>query len=226
MSVIDNGGEHEYSETGSARELVKGKGRYDLISPVALMRIFNYIPPERPDGVIDRHPLDNVMKHLLEYRIGDPAIDHLAAAVYYINQYIVAMCQRVVDTEPTMYFDNRLSPLVMKRLAERYELGAAKYEDRNWEKGFSSSRCLDSALRHLNKFLLSYTDEDHIIASMWNIMAIMHYESCGLVQFLDIPRYQIANKRNLTKKDLEKLEEFVTAQRAIMDNTGPEDEGW
>ena len=64
----------------------------------------------------------------------------------------------------------------LRRLAEHYENGAKKYGDRNWEKGQPLARMLDSAMRHLFKALEGQTDEDHWVASIWNLMAIVEYQ--------------------------------------------------
>jgi hypothetical protein len=69
-----------------------------------------------------------------------------------------------------------ISPYATLRLALRYEEGAKKYNDRQWEKGYPASRCFDSAKRHLDKWLMGMTDEDHLAAAVWNIYAIMHFE--------------------------------------------------
>lgn len=83
-----------------------------------------------------------------------------------------------------------ISPFALSRLAKWYELGAQKYSDRNWEKGgIPFSRYLDSALRHLNKFAMGMTDEDHLSAAAWNIFAIMHFQELNETEFDDMPRY-------------------------------------
>ena len=69
-----------------------------------------------------------------------------------------------------------LSPVMMIRLAQHYENGADKYEIRNWEKGLPMSRCFDSCIRHLYRWLEGDNSEDHLAAAIWNIAAIMHYE--------------------------------------------------
>lgn len=60
---------------------------------------------------------------------------------------------------------------VIDALAKHYEKGAVKYGDRNWEKGQPLSVYLDSALRHTYKWACGHTDEDHLIAAVWNLMA-------------------------------------------------------
>lgn len=66
-----------------------------------------------------------------------------------------------------------IPPYAMHRLARHYENGAAKYGDRNWEKGQPLARYLDSATRHLNRALMGLQDEDHFMAAVWNIMSIV-----------------------------------------------------
>lgn len=57
--------------------------------------------------------------------------------------------------------------------ARYLELGAKKYGDRNWEKGQPLSRYLDSACRHLGKYMMGMRDEPHLLACRWNIAAYL-----------------------------------------------------
>lgn len=82
-----------------------------------------------------------------------------------------------------------LSPYTRQRDAILMEKGAAKYDARNWEKGMPFSRFLDSALRHLNKYQLGLTDEDHLAAARWNIGCIMHLEATR-PELNDLPKYE------------------------------------
>ena len=67
-----------------------------------------------------------------------------------------------------------ISAVFLKRLARHYELGAEKYGDRNWEKGQPVSRYLDSAMRHVVRYLDGERGEDHLTASAWNLAAAIH----------------------------------------------------
>ena len=74
------------------------------------------------------------------------------------------------------------------------ENGAKKYGDRNWEKGQPQSRFLDSAIRHLMKYLEGHRDEDHLAAARWNIGGMIHVEEMigrGLLpgELADLPNY-------------------------------------
>lgn len=66
------------------------------------------------------------------------------------------------------------------------ENGATKYGDRNWEKGQPLSRYIDSAMRHINKFMMGHRDEDHLAAARWNIGALMHTEM--MIRMGKLPR--------------------------------------
>lgn len=69
-----------------------------------------------------------------------------------------------------------ITPVALERLARHYESGAVKYGDSNWTKGIPIMRLLDSAKRHLNKYLRGHRDEDHLIACAWNCFAAAHTE--------------------------------------------------
>ena len=64
----------------------------------------------------------------------------------------------------------------MSRLAKHFENGAKKYGDSNWRKGIPLNRYLDSAFRHLYKFMDGHRDEDHAIAAAWNILCLIETE--------------------------------------------------
>lgn len=62
------------------------------------------------------------------------------------------------------------------RLSKRFEDGNKDHPERNWEKGIPMHSFMDSALRHLFKYLDGQTDEDHLCAAAWNIMCAMWTE--------------------------------------------------
>lgn len=57
----------------------------------------------------------------------------------------------------------------IEELAKHCERGAIKYGERNREKGIPISSLIDSALRHLSKYMQGAQDEPHLVAAMWNI---------------------------------------------------------
>ena len=69
-----------------------------------------------------------------------------------------------------------LPPYAILRLAQHFENGARKYEDRNWEKGIKLSRFLDSMIRHSFAYLDGSREEDHLAAVAWNALAFIQTE--------------------------------------------------
>ena len=92
-----------------------------------------------------------------------------------------------------------ISPIALKALAIHMERGAKKYDNRNWEKGMPLSRHLNSALRHLQKYLEGSRSEDHLSASIYNSMAITHVlemtaRSALPAELNDLPNYMEVKK--------------------------------
>lgn len=63
------------------------------------------------------------------------------------------------------------------RLSRHYEHGAKKYGKFNWQKGIPVSSFIDSALRHIMKYLDGWDDEDHLAAAAFNILGAMEMEA-------------------------------------------------
>lgn len=100
--------------------------------------------------------------------------------------------QRDVVTGKGRY--DLISPIMIDRLAKLLQRGAEKYNDRNWEKGMPLSVYMDSGMRHLYKYLEGQRDEDHLIAAIWNLQALLHIEEMvrrGKLpkDLLDLPNY-------------------------------------
>jgi hypothetical protein len=70
-----------------------------------------------------------------------------------------------------------ICPTAMKRLAARYALGSAKYDDYNWCKGIPIHIRLNHLEKHLQEYKLhGNVSDDNMAAIAWNAFAIMHYE--------------------------------------------------
>lgn len=69
-----------------------------------------------------------------------------------------------------------ISPIGLRRVAETYGEGAAKYGDKNWEMGFPISDILRHALQHIYNYLGGDRNEDHLAHAAWNLLAAMHSE--------------------------------------------------
>ena len=64
----------------------------------------------------------------------------------------------------------------LQRLGVVYKGGAQKYGENNWKKGMPIERFLDSAARHLYKYLAGWRDEDHLAMAMWNLAGAIFME--------------------------------------------------
>jgi hypothetical protein len=80
----------------------------------------------------------------------------------------------VRDTSVNKPRPDLISPFFMERMGEHLRKGAIKYAEWNWAKGIPSSRCYESAMRHLMQFAQGKVDEDHLAAAAFNIMVIIH----------------------------------------------------
>lgn len=78
------------------------------------------------------------------------------------------------------------------RLSRHYEGGAKKYGRWNYTKGIPVSSFLDSALRHIFKYLDGWDDEDHLSAAAFNILGAMEMEG-NHKELLDLPNREGKN---------------------------------
>lgn len=69
-----------------------------------------------------------------------------------------------------------ISPIGLRRLAETYAEGAAKYHEKNWELGLPIGDILNHAIRHIFFYLSGDRTEDHLSHASWNLFAAMHSE--------------------------------------------------
>ena len=100
--VQDSGTRREWT-TGSVRDTRSGKGRYDLISPIALKRLARHYE----NGAVkygDRNwekgqPLssymDSLLRHAYSFMAGDRSEDHIAAVAW--NAFAVMHTQVLIN---------------------------------------------------------------------------------------------------------------------------------
>ncbi len=98
-----------------------------------------------------------------------------------------------------------MSPFVAEADAKLFEWGSKNRGERNWEKGCPFSRCVQSMYRHLIKFTMRESDEDHddnLAAIRFWAGAMIHYQEMirrGILpaSLDDMPHY---GKVDLTDK--------------------------
>lgn len=61
-------------------------------------------------------------------------------------------------------------------VSKHCEEGALKYGERNCEKGIPVHSLIDSAFRHLAKYMMGMDDEPHLRAACWNCLFALYME--------------------------------------------------
>lgn len=167
---LKDSGERQTFETGAIREPNLGRGRYDLISPIALRKLAIYWAGVGEYSHVNH--LNMAMMALQNFLEGERRIDCLSACAYH------CFCMEGVvgpDMPSDVAIRYDIIPVeALKALAIHYERGIGKYSERNWEKGLPLSRHLNSAIRHLQNFLDGDQVEDHLSACVWNAFCIQH----------------------------------------------------
>lgn len=87
--IKDNGSRHEF-KTGAVRDIQEGKGRCDLLPPLAIIRLSKHFEEgakkygERnwEKGIPINSFIDSAMRHTLKYMAGQDDEDHLVAAAW------------------------------------------------------------------------------------------------------------------------------------------------
>lgn len=72
------------------------------------------------------------------------------------------------------------------RISKHMEDALTHYPERNWEKGLPMHSMLDSAMRHLAKYMDGQADEDHLCAAATNLLMAMWTEE-KIPEMQDIP---------------------------------------
>lgn len=72
------------------------------------------------------------------------------------------------------------------RVSKHMENSLSNYPERNWEKGLPMHTMVDSAFRHLAKYMDGHTDEDHLCAAAVNLLMAMWIEE-KMPEMQDIP---------------------------------------
>ena len=83
------------------------------------------------------------------------------------------------------------------------------YPERNWEKGIPMHSMVDSALRHIAKYVDGWTDEDHLAAATTNLLMALWTED-KRPDMQDIP----------TRPEFEEMHESVAEDKYIESPNG------
>ena len=128
-----------------------------------------------------------------------------------------------------------IPPEPFEALAILYTNGAAKYGDRNWEKGMSMVRLFGAMMRHAWKWLRGETwDTDpqtgavthHMIQVAWNAFAIYTLSVRDMSQFDDRPLSKGQTPDPPTQSDGKRIawSSLSATDKAIVKTVLPQDE--
>lgn len=146
LPVLDSGNRRQF-DSGAVRDIQVGKGRFDLMPLEHIYRFLGFYN--------DYQGYAHIYGEFAEFQKDDSPKHIFDALSIFVKL-----------TYPSV-FDALLE------LSKHYEAGAVKYGERNWEKGIPIKSYIDSALRHLTKYLRGDKDEPHDRAFMWNCFAIL-----------------------------------------------------
>lgn len=94
-------------------------------------------------------------------------------------------------------------------VAKHCEDGAEKYGERNVDKGIPQHSLIDSAIRHLVKYIHGETDEPHLRAAAWNVLWALEQETTHK-ELNDLPWGEKAQVEKIRQDILKSLEETET----------------
>jgi hypothetical protein len=94
--ITKDSGQREQHKSGAVRDVRSGKGRYDLITPLALKRLagvyergsIKYADRNWEKGMPLSRYLDSALRHIFQYIEGMRDEDHLAQAMWNIAAMI------------------------------------------------------------------------------------------------------------------------------------------
>lgn len=169
MEIKDSGNRRIFAN-GGVRDMAEGKGRCDLL------------PLEIVGEVFRRNAANEDANHVCCTWEVLEAFD-----IFLNSEYTDWIYDTIINFSYT-YFGNLET--AMLEVAIHFEMGAKKYEPRNWEKIGETDTFVDSAIRHYLKFIRGDKDEPHDRAFLWNCLCLLwtheHYkrkeeihEPCG-----------------------------------------------
>lgn len=156
--ILDSGNREHFS-TGAVRDTEEGKGRCDLLPLNVVARLLR--------GTAIVFCGDNEIKTLDSYLIG---------SIFYNLDNYYNTSESEYAYSAIISFSNLIEMdkmTLMLEVSKHFEEGAKKYAENNWRLGIPMHRYLDSAVRHLLKFLRGDTDEPHDRAFVWNLMCCL-----------------------------------------------------
>ena len=179
-NYIKMDGEKAAFDGGAIRYTKTGKGRYDLIPGDIIVDLITHAWVD----FYSEGTMTTSLSDIVQCAYQQDNVRYYETIINLINWKYAHGSHGVDDNgeecKETTYHQFMLGLCKMlKDLAVHYENGAEKYGVDNWKKGIPvtggdrGGSFTDSGLRHLNQYLLGYTDEHHCIACIWNFIGAL-----------------------------------------------------
>lgn len=150
---------------GATRNTKEGKGRFDLIPPTPFIYLEMIFRGAISMDMLAEEPTTACAYSKIMNHSDDPTI--LAQAMVEIMMIRERSWTLDEFVEGDCWADT------MKKLAIHFENGAKIYGERNCEKGIPAWSFKDSCLRHFSQWINREDDEDHYIATIWNLWMLI-----------------------------------------------------
>lgn len=190
MQLKDTGNRTDLGGYGGLRDINPENGRCDLLPASALCQYLSIMPEYNNPDLVRQPALVRALHSIFEF-MDFGSIESLHQAIYALlirNWYSKEGVEQV-----NVPVDVILAQGILD-LSMHYKKGAEKYAERNWERGIPLHSFIDSAVRHLCKEILGWTDEPHVVACMWNLFGavwtLQHYPELN-----DMPKREDYNKK-------------------------------
>ncbi len=164
FNLLKDSGDRREFGTGAVRDMGGGKGRCDLLPASALIGFARFCDNAPLETKEPREAIKEVLFRCFKY------LDSFNKSDLYFASYYLMFTIEAEEHGFDITAIREPFPACILHLSKYYEQGAKKYSDRNWEKGIPISVMLDSGIRHTLKYLDGRTDEDHLVAALWNVL--------------------------------------------------------
>lgn len=158
---VKDSGRRTIFDTGSSKEILEGRGRYDLLPHGTINLLINHwfkIQDQDTKG-FDILTVTNIIMSYIYETLHAEDIGDKVMFLLYASSYIIKALM-----------NNNIFGAI-EDLAKLYEAGANKYSARDWEKGRPMEVFIDSTLRHLIQHAKGLEDENHLVAALWNLVS-------------------------------------------------------
>lgn len=161
MTIKDSGNRRKFS-TGAVRDIQTGKGRCDLMPLHQVADTF-----KQTNGLIAMTIKDIALAQgcleKAETLTGIDQIKQKEKAKKHLRACLLCHAAKQRQSLAKMFLE----------VSKHYEQGALKYGEYNWQKGIPYNSYIDSAVRHLLKYIDGQKDEPHQRAFTWNILCLL-----------------------------------------------------